>query len=447
MNRGNAISTETLESQTVRVLMFGWEFPPYKTGGLGTACYGLTRGLKNMGVDVTFVIPRSIGEQASEHVKVIGAGDVHISPAEEEYYTHVKALKVDVTLSPYERPGWRFEEREERYRNVHSSVAHKPSGAANNNQELYGGDLFEQINEYADRARLIARSEEFDVIHAHDWMTYLAGIEAKKVSGKPLITHIHSTEYDRGGGWSVNQMVHDIERTGLSEADQVIAVSKRTRQTVMSNYSIPEEKIRVVYNAIDNCDYTIDRSMKNRLKGKIVLFLGRITLQKGPEYFLQAARRVIDKEPDTTFVMTGNGDMMNRMVKLAAELNIGHKVVFTGFLSGIPLDRVYDMADLYVMPSVSEPFGITPLEAMSHEVPVIMSKQSGVSEVVKHALKVDFWDIDKLASNIISVLRYKELRELLRENGKSEMQKFSWDNSAAQCVGIYNGVMREKLNS
>jgi len=421
--------------------MFGWEFPPFKTGGLGTACYGLTRGLKHAGVDVIFVVPRSIGEGASEHVKIIGTGDVYTSPPEKESYAHVKALKVNVVLSPYERPEWRFEEQEERHRNGHKSVVSKASNNADKNQELYGRNLFEQIEEYADRARLIAESEKFDVIHAHDWMTFRAGIEARKVSGKPLINHVHSTEFDRGGGWSVNQMVYDIEKTGVREADQVIAVSNRTRQTIVNNYSIPAEKISVVYNAIDTCDFTIDKSAKHRLKRKTVLFLGRITMQKGPEYFLQAAREVLDKEPDVTFVMTGNGDMMHRMVKLAADLNIGHKVLFTGFLSGLDLDRIYDMADLYVMPSVSEPFGITPLEAMSHEVPVIMSKQSGVSEVVKNALKVDFWDIDKLASDIIAVLRYGALRKLLTKNGKSEMQKFSWDNSAAQCVDIYSEII------
>ena len=264
------------------VLMFGWEFPSYKTGGLGTACYGLTRGLKHAGVDVTFVVPRSIGKGASEHVKIVGTGDVYTSPSEKESYAHVKALKVNVVLSPYERPEWRFEEQElfeeqeeqeERHRNGHKSVVSKASSNADKDQELYGRNLFEQIEEYAGRARLIAESETFDIIHAHDWMTFRAGIEARKVSGKPLINHVHSTEYDRGGGRSVNQMVYDIEKTGVREADQVIAVSNRTKQTIMSNYSIPAEKISVVYNAIDACDFTIDRSAKYRLKRKTVLFL------------------------------------------------------------------------------------------------------------------------------------------------------------------------------
>ena len=431
---------------SVRVLMFGWEFPPYKTGGLGTACYGLTRGLDNMGVGVTFVIPRSTGEGISGHVKVIGTGDIHVNPSEEaEYYSHVKALKVNVTLSPYERPEWRSEYLEERHRNEHKSVAGRFAGRADLEQELYGRNMFERIAEYAESAKYIAETEQFDVIHVHDWMTFLAGIEARKVSGKPLIVHVHSTEYDRGGGWSTNQMVYDIERTGLHEADRIIAVSNRTKQIIVDKYAIPEDKVSVVYNAIDNCDYTIDNSVKHRLKRKTVLFLGRITLQKGPEYFLQSARKVLDKEPDVTFVMTGDGDMMHKMVRLAADLKIGHRVIFTGFQSGLALDRIYDMADLYVMTSVSEPFGITPLEAMSHEVPVIISKQSGVSEVIKHALKVDFWDTDKLASDIIALLRYGEVRGLLKQNGKSEMRGFSWDKSATQCISVYSGVTEKVM--
>jgi len=427
----------------VRVLMFGWEFPPFKTGGLGTACYGLTSGLKHVGVEVTFVVPRSSGTEALQHLKVIGAGDVHTSKEEIEEYTHVRLVKVDVHLSPYERPEQRLEVQEVRYQIKRKTpVASAPS----RNEELYGKTLFEEVEEYTAKSKVIAEREKFDVIHAHDWMTFQAGIEARKVSEKPLIVHVHSTEYDRTGGWGANPIIRDIEQIGMREADRVIAVSNRAKQTIMENYCIPAEKISVVYNAIDTDDSILNGLAERRhSKKRIVLFLGRITLQKGPDYFLEAASKVLEKEPDVIFVMAGSGDMMYRMIERASDLKIGHKVLFAGFLRGSTVDRMYDMADVYVMPSVSEPFGITPLEAMSHGVPVIISKQSGASEVIKHALKVDFWDIDKLADRIISVLRYRVLRDMLSENGRSEVRNFGWDNSAIQCVNLYNRVL-EKIS-
>jgi glycogen(starch) synthase len=492
------------ELMSMRVLMFGWEFPPFKTGGLGTACHGLTRGLKHMGIAVTFVVPKSSGAEESEHVKVIGTGDVRIDPEvytrgqlvevpeavevidardiragpeETEDYTHVRLVKVNVPLSPYARPEqhlevqevWRGnqrklpetsepsdkvverqeiheknpsktqEARHERQREV--TVVSKPSVKTSGDGELYGKSLFEEIEEYTSKAKIIAGTEKFDIIHAHDWMTFQAGIEARKVSGKPLVVHIHSTEYDRTGGWSANPVIHDIEQAGAREADRVIAVSNRTRQTIVENYSIPSEKISVVYNAIDAGDPMRNGPAERHLKKKTVLFLGRMTLQKGPDYFLEAASKVLKKEPDVMFVMAGSGDMMYKVIERAGDLNIGHKVLFTGFLRGPEVDRMYDMADVYVMPSVSEPFGIVPLEAMSHGVPVIISRQSGVSEVIKHALKVDFWDVDKLADRIISVLRYRALRDMLGENGKSEMSSFSWDNSATQCINVYSKTL------
>ena len=426
----------------MRVLMFGWEFPPFKTGGLGTACYGLTSGLKHMGVEVTFVVPKSNGPEPSQHVKIIGTEDVHTYMEEIEDYTHVRLVEVNVSLSPYARPEQHFEVQEVKYQSKRKIlVTNAPSG----NEGLYGKSLFEGIEEYTAKAKVIAEREKFDIIHAHDWMTFQAGIEAKKVSAKPLVAHIHSTEYDRTGGWSVNPIVCDIEQTGVREADGVIAVSNRAKRTIMENYSIPAEKISVVYNAIDADDSTSNGLAERHLKKKIVLFLGRITLQKGPDYFLEAANKVLEKEPDVMFVMAGDGDMMYRMIERASDLSMGHKVLFTGFLRGPAVDRMYDMADVYVMPSVSEPFGIAPLEAMSHGVPVIISKQSGVSEVIKHALKVDFWDIDNLADRIISVLRYRALRDMLGKNGKSETRNFSWDNSATQCINVYNKTLGRVL--
>jgi glycosyltransferase involved in cell wall biosynthesis len=257
------------------------------------------------------------------------------------------------------------------------------------------------------------------------------------------VVHVHSTEFDRSGE-RVNQAVYDIEREGMHAADAVVAVSGRTRQMCVERYGVAPQKVSVVYNAVDPPpEAGPDAAPEGRIKtgDKVVLFLGRITMQKGPEYFLAAAKKVLEKIPDVKFVMAGAGDMVHRMVELAAGLGIGHRVLFTGFLSGEEVDRAFQRADLYVMPSVSEPFGITPLEALGHDVPVIISKQSGVSEVLSHVLKVDFWDIHELANKMIAVLRHGALHRLLRENGSQEVRRFSWLTAARQCVAVYRRAM------
>jgi len=468
----------------MKVLMFGWEFPPFKTGGLGTACYGLTRGLKHMGVDVTFVIPKAGDMKAAEYVKIVGALESHTphekieNPVhfelsetldgmedadaygngacqeEAEDYSHVRLVHAGVHLSPYSRP-IQYYEVQEKYehtaRNIPSDDVPESSdvGEMNTsppntpqNEDLYGNDLFRGVQDYADKAKTIAAREEFDVIHAHDWMTFKAGMEAKQVSGKPLVIHVHSTEYDRTGGLGHNPAIYDIEQTGAHQADRIIAVSNKTKKTIVKNYGIPANKVSVVYNAIDIAEPDDNAVPRSGLKN-MVLFLGRITVQKGPDYFLEAAARVLEKEPDTIFVMAGNGDMMHRMIERSADLGIGHKVLFPGFLKGPAVDTMYEMADLYVMPSVSEPFGIAPLEAMSHGLPVIISRQSGVSEVIRNALKIDFWDVDALTKRIVALLRHKRLRSIMGKNGRSEVESLSWNDSAAQCVGIYKASLKK----
>jgi glycosyltransferase involved in cell wall biosynthesis len=284
--------------------------------------------------------------------------------------------------------------------------------------------------------------EEFDIIHAHDWMTYPAGIAVAEATGKPLVVHVHSTECDRSGE-NLNQNVYDIERRGMHFASIVIAVSNYTKNIIVRRYGVEPEKVQVVYNGVERDDG--DRSPFSiappETMDKIVLFLGRITMQKGPEYFLMAAKKVLEKVDNIKFVMAGDGDMTNRMVEFAAYLGIGHKVLFTRFLQGIDVDRAYQMADLYVMPSVSEPFGIAPLEALKHKVPVLVSKQSGIAEVLTHALKVDFWDIHQMANKIVAVLKYPTLSRMLQELGHSEMQKFRWEDAAAKVKGVYEEVL------
>jgi glycosyltransferase involved in cell wall biosynthesis len=301
----------------------------------------------------------------------------------------------------------------------------------------YVGDLMGQVYRYARLALELARNEQFDVVHAHDWMTYPAGLAVAATSGKPLVVHVHSTEFDRSGE-NINQQIYDIERAGLHGADSVVCVSHYTRSLVAARYGVPTEKLEVVYNAVELPNEQ-DWEMKPiRQDEKIVLFLGRVTMQKGPEYFLRAAKKVLEKFTNVRFVMAGSGDMIAQCIQEVAELRIGQYVTFTGFLRGDDVNRVFEMADLYVMPSVSEPFGIAPLEALSHNVPVIISKQSGVSEVLTHVLKVDFWDIDEMANKILAVLRYPPLHRTLRQHGHIELRKLSWKDSAQRLAGIYS---------
>ncbi|MBP7934488.1 MAG: glycosyltransferase [Phycisphaerae bacterium] len=446
----------------MRVLMLGWEFPPFISGGLGTACYGLTKAMSQIGTDVIFVLPKPIDPDFASHVRLLSPRSLAAkrmaglaADYELQEMQHVKFCAVEAGrgISPYHTPEQYEEMARERTRRVRAldrgevpaegnEAAGVPAGASSPTTTTdYGGDLFSQIERYARLATYIADHEQFDVIHAHDWMTYRAGIAVSALTGRPLVVHIHSTEFDRSGE-HVNQRIYDIERQGLHFARKVIAVSHLTKSIVTSRYAVPAEKVEVVYNAIDwNGTQPPINPPAIRRDEKLVLFLGRITMQKGPEYFLAAAKRVLEVMDNVRFIMAGWGDMIRRTIELAAQMNIGHKVLFTGFLRGGDVDRIFRMADLYVMPSVSEPFGIAPLEAMSNDVPVIISKQSGVSEVIQHALKVDFWDVNEMANKIIAVLRHRPLHSTLREHGRMEIHKLSWADSARQCIDVYRDAI------
>jgi glycosyltransferase involved in cell wall biosynthesis len=301
--------------------------------------------------------------------------------------------------------------------------------------------MCEEAQRYADLCVKLARSEDFDVIHAHDWMTYPAGLAVAGATGKPLVVHVHSTEFDRTGE-HVNQQVYDIERRGMHGAIRVVCVSHLTRNICIHRYSVPENRVDVVYNGIDsNGPSSAPRTSISR-SDRIVLFLGRITMQKGPEYFVSAAQKVLAKITNVKFVVAGSGDMARQVIAMAAEMGIGHKVLFTGFLRGKDVERVFRMADVYVMPSVSEPFGIAPLEAIRHDVPVIISRNSGVAEVLQHALKVDFWDTDDIADKIIAVLRHPPLSQTMREHADLEVRQITWDGAAGRCVTIYESAIK-----
>ena len=403
----------------MEVLMLGWEFPPYSSGGLGTACFGLTKGLSNHNVNVTFVLPKA-PEDATSHVKIIGTNNL-------SKFANVKFEEVNSIIHGY----MTSEEYDETIKSLSSIKKNSMD------YKIYGKNLFQEVYRFSKKAAIVADQNDFDVIHAHDWMTYKAGIEAKKQSGKPLVLHIHATEFDRTGG-NPNQIVYNIEREGFECADRIIAVSNFTRNKVINQYGIAPEKVKVVHNAVDT---TLKEKYEFKTNDKIVLFLGRITIQKGPDYFLYAAKKVIERDPNVKFVVAGTGDMERFMIEKAAEMGIANKVFFTGFLTGSTIDRAYQMADLYVMPSVSEPFGITPLEAMKNNTPVLISKQSGVSEVISQCLKVDFWDIEEMANKILAVLNYPTLRSTLRDNGFSEVQSFNWDIPAAKCIEVYKDVI------
>lgn len=395
--------------------MFGWEFPPFHSGGLGTACYGLTKALSKKNIDVIFVMPRAPDVSKAEFVKIISADDL----------SRIKIWDIVSPLSAYMT-------QEEYYRKILSFGKGGSSG-------MYSQNLFEEVYKYALKAKAIAAKEEHDVIHAHDWLTFKAGIEAKKVSSKPLVVHVHATEFDRTGGNNLNQSVYDIEREGMHAADKIIAVSEFTKRKIVEHYDISSDKVVVVHNAVefDQEEAQNEEDFGIKKHDKIVLFLGRITIQKGPDYFLYAAKKILDYDENVRFIIAGSGDMQPFIIEKSAELGISDKVLFAGFLRGKDIDRAYKMADVYVMPSVSEPFGITPLEAMRNNTPVIISKQSGVSEVIKHCLKVDFWDVDELANKIISVLKYNNLKEALKENAYSEVKKFSWMEPAEKCIDVY----------
>jgi glycosyltransferase involved in cell wall biosynthesis len=424
----------------MKVLMFGWEFPPHITGGLGTACFGLTKGLLNNGVDVTFVVPKAYGDE-SEDVRLVSASDVSLdihNKIFQEYWNNLDYIEINSTLIPYagEEEYYRITRKYEHHSDENESVFSKKF----NFTGKYGPTLMDEVKRYALIAAQVAASQEFDIIHAHDWLTYEAGISAKKVSGKPLVVHMHATEFDRSGE-NINQQVYEIERRGMEAADRVIAVSHLTRNVVIEKYGIDPDKVVVVHNAVEPADKSEFYGLQRGVKEKVVTFLGRITFQKGPEYFIEAAYKVLQKDDNVRFVMAGSGDMLNRMIKRVAELKIATKFHFTGFLKGKEVDQMFALSDVYVMPSVSEPFGISPLEAMRSNVPVVISKQSGVSEVLKHALKVDFWDIDALADSIYGLLHYGGLSRMFKALGKVEVDNMKWDNAAAKVKDVYASLL------
>lgn len=388
--------------------MLAWEYPPANSGGLGEACLGLTKALAKNDVDITFVLPKKVDVHA-DHMNIVFAN------LEDQ---------LDLIYPAYTTDGGRL--------NKYVTSTDIPP------------DFVRGALAFAEKIENIAKKYKAALVHSHDWMTYPAGIAAKEVTGKPLVCHVHSTEYDRTGGNFPNQIVHRIEKDGVTHADRVITVSNLTKRIVSDEYAIDPSKIDVVYNGIDAFSKEKLPVALSHLKDmgyKIVLFLGRITLQKGPEYFVHAAKEVLEYEPKTIFLVVGSGDMQGQMIAEAAEFGISDKFIFTGFLRGVEKDRIYQASDVYVMPSVSEPFGITSLEAVANETCVLASKQSGVSEVLTHILKVDFWDTDEMANKIVALLRYPALTWDLKSNSKHELRGVNWDKAADKTMQVYKQLL------
>ncbi len=421
-----------------KVLMFGWEFPPHITGGLGTACYGLTRGLIHHGTEVIFVVPKLYGDEDAQDIRLVSASDIklpHRDESETNFWEQIKYFEISSSIIPYVSPEvYKTQKLISKQGNIYTSRVFDETYEFSGK---YTDNLLEEVSRYALMASIIAKKESFDIIHAHDWLAYSAGVVAKEVSGKPLVVHMHATEFDRSGE-NVNQAVFELEKYGMENADKVIAVSNLTRNIVIERYGIDPAKVLTVHNAADSFMYRDASQFERNIDDKVVTFLGRVTFQKGPDYFVEAAYKILQKLPNVRFVMAGSGDMLYRMIRRCAELRISDRFHFTGFLQGEDVARMFALSDVFVMPSVSEPFGIVPLEAMRSNVPVIISKQSGVSEILRHAIKVDFWDIDEIADSIYGLTQYPALSKMFIRYGKQEVEDLKWEGAAVKVNEIYN---------
>ncbi|MCR4564578.1 MAG: glycosyltransferase [Bacteroidales bacterium] len=424
--------------------MFGWEFPPHIAGGLGTACYGMTKGLAANDVEVLFVMPSASGDEDQSAVKIINASDVAVDVATrtvDEFLGKVQFVHIGTNMIPYVSPeDFSTIVEEERRRQVEDfriqyGQKFKFSGK-------YGVNLMEEVARYAMVGATIAlqHKDEFDVIHAHDWLTYLAGIAAKQLTGKPLVIHVHATSFDRSSDDNIDTRVFDLEKKGMMMADKIIAVSDLTRNICINKYGADPNKVVAVHNAVDFSgreNIQVERGVKD----KVVTFLGRVTYQKGPEYFIEAAAKILKRCDHVRFVMAGSGDMLNKCIRHVARLGISDRFHFTGFLRGADVQKMFALSDVYVMPSISEPFGISPLEAMQTYVPSIISKQSGCAEILHYALKTDFWDVDAMADAIYGLLNYPALARVAAEKGHEEVNAIKWVNAAAKVKQVYQSVL------
>ncbi len=467
--------------EPMKILMLGWEYPPHIAGGLGTACQGLTTALAGQGVDIHFVVPQLFGGERAEHMSLfdakrtlaVGSQDPGSAPEVAELALPVSTTRIPAFLSPYWSPG-QFKEALAAITHQHvaslspslrndpvaralidgdvfgidlvSALEHEQPTvvAGENTGGRYGRDIFEEVERFTLQVVSRFSKDDFDVIHAHDWMTFPAAVALSEATGKPLVVHVHSLEHDRAGLF-LNTQINEIERFGLVHADSIVAVSYFTKRSIETHHKISGGKIHVVHNGVYSHDVASESREHKTWPEHVVLFLGRVTFQKGPDYFVEVAARVIPHIPDVLFVLAGSGDMLPVVKERVEQLGLSRNFMFPGFMKGEELEELFSVADLYVMPSVSEPFGITALEAISFDTPVIISKQSGVSEVIEHALKVDFWDIDRMADFIINALEHPELRHDLVAMAREELKKLHWDVAAVKTIEVYHDVYRPEM--
>ncbi|MDR0834818.1 MAG: glycosyltransferase [Candidatus Symbiothrix sp.] len=418
----------------MKALMYGWEFPPHILGGLGTASYGLTKGMAlQPDMDITFVMPKPWGDEDRSFLQLIGMCNTPVA------YRDVTWDVVNERLGKFMDTQLYFDLRNHIYADFNYLNPNDLGCIGFSGR--YPDNLLQEINNYSVVAGVIARTIPCDVIHSHDWLTYPAGIHTKMITGKPLVVHVHATDFDRSRG-NVNPTVYGIEKDGMDHADHIITVSNLTRNTVIEKYHQDPRKVTTVHNAVEPMNPAIAAiQSKKGTKDKVVTFLGRITMQKGPEYFVEAAARVLSKTKNVRFVMAGNGDMMNQMIRLAAQRGISDRFHFTGFMKGTQVYEVLKSSDVYVMPSVSEPFGISPLEAMQCGVPTIISKQSGCAEILEKAIKTDYWDIDAMADAMYSIITYPAMYDYLKVEGKDEVDQITWEKAGWKVRTIYDQLV------
>lgn len=425
----------------MKVLMFGWEFPPHILGGLGTASYGITKGLSAQpDVHITFCLPKPWGDEDKSFMNIIGLSETPIVWRDVDYDFVKQRLGNRMTPEQY------YQLRDHIYADFSYRLTDDLGCIEFSGK--YPDNLQDEINNYSIVAGVIARQQEYDIIHAHDWLTYPAGIHAKNVSGKPLVIHVHATDFDRSRG-HVNPTVYGIEKDGMDHADCIMCVSELTRQTVINHYHQDPAKCITMHNAVyplsqDILDMVEEkRKDHQQRKEKIVTFLGRITMQKGPEYFVEAASLVLQRTHNIRFCMAGSGDMMNDMINLVASRGIADRFHFPGFMRGKQVYEAFADSDVYVMPSVSEPFGISPLEAMQCGVPSIISKQSGCAEILDKCIKTDYWDINAMADAMYSLCTNESLHEYLKVEGKNEVAQITWEKVGKRIYNVYNQLIHK----
>ncbi len=431
-----------------RILMIGWEYPPRIIGGLAIASRGIARALGKLGHKILMILPRITGnEPKDKNIVVIGINSRFLPLTREEFLNFIIETMHIPSLSVYQSKLLKLKENFIKENDIYfyeeiletqEKIPFLEGG--------YGKNLFYEIQIFAEFVAKIASKikKSIDIIHAHDWITYPAALYARYLTSKPLVLHVHATEFDRSGDHP-NQYVYDLEKYSFQQADAIITVSNYTKNLIIEKYQIYPDKIFPVYNAIEFKEEYREVKIKKPIRQKIVLFVGRITFQKGPDYFVRAAKKVIEEIQNVKFLMVGSGDMYARMIEMAADLGVGKYFHYTGFIDREKIDEVFKMSDVYVLPSVSEPFGLTVLEALKSGVPVIVSKQSGVAEVVQNAIKVDFWDVEDIARNIIKLLKDPELKqEILTKTLTEDLQKLSWEESAKRVEEVYEYVLKKK---